>query len=91
MALARRLVTARASAHFKTLGDAMRLLNDVPGQVTPEQHSVTSRYFEVQGRLRLDATLVQERTLVVRDGIDVRALWREPLTDLPRPPPPSLQ
>ncbi len=79
MALARRLVTARAQAPFKTLGEASRMLNDVPGQLAPEHHSVTSRYFEVQGRLRLDDLLLQERTLVVRNGIEARALWRERL------------
>ena len=79
MALARRLVTARAQSHFKTLGEAARLLGDVPGQVTQERHSVSSRYFEVRGALRLEDTVVNEHSLVVRDGLDVKVLWRERL------------
>ena len=77
MALARRLVTARATAHFKTLAEAARLLGDVPGQIVQERHSVATRYFEVRGKLRLDDVSVYERSLVVRDGLEVKVLWRE--------------
>lgn len=77
MALARRLVTARAQSHFKTLSEAARLLGDVPGQITQERHSVSTRYFEVRGALRLEDVTVNERSLVVRDGLDVKVLWRE--------------
>ncbi len=77
MALARRLVTARALSHYKSLTEAARLLGDVPGQITQERHSVSSRFFEVRGKLRLDDATVQEHSLVVRDGLDVKVLWRE--------------
>ena len=77
MALARRIVTARALSHFKSLAEAARLLGDVPGQITQERHSVSSRFFEVRGKLRLDDAAVHERSLVVRDGLDVKVLWRE--------------
>ena len=77
LALARRLVTARTLAHFKTVGDAARILGDVPGQLDEARYSVSSRYFEVRGLLRLDELVVQERSLVVRDGIDIKTLWRE--------------
>ncbi len=77
MALARRIVTARALSHFKSLAEAARLLGDVPGQIAQERHSVSSRFFEVRGKLRLDDAAVHERSLVVRDGLDVKVLWRE--------------
>lgn len=77
MALARRLVTARSLSHFKTLAEANRMLRDAPGQLVEGEHSVASRYFEVQGRLRLDDLVVQERSVVVRDGGEVKVLWRE--------------
>ncbi|MBP8138762.1 MAG: general secretion pathway protein GspK, partial [Alicycliphilus sp.] len=59
-------------------------------------HAVTSSYFEVRGRLRLDGAVVQERSLVFKQRGDVRTLWRErgsrPATDamaqgpkMPRP------
>ena len=87
MALARRLVTARALSHYKTLADAARLLGDVPGQIVQERHSVSSRYFEVRGKLRLDDVAVHERSLVVRDGLDVKVLWRERTAGAPSPGP----
>jgi general secretion pathway protein K len=87
MALARRLVTARALSHYKTLAEAARLLGDVPGQIVQERHSVSSRYFEVRGKLRLDDVAVNERSLVVRDGLDVKVLWRERTAGVPRPGP----
>ena len=33
--------------------------------------------FEVRGRLRLDQTTVEERSVLQRDGLDVKVLWRE--------------
>ena len=77
MAGARQLVTARALAHFQKIGDVAKLLGDKPGQIVDGQHSVSSRFFEVRGRLRLDQTTVQERSVVQRDGLDVKALWRD--------------
>ena len=77
MAGARQLVTARALAHFQKISDVAKLLGDRPGQVVDGQHSVASRFFEVRRRLRLDQTTVQERSLVQRDGLEVKALWRD--------------
>lgn len=77
LALARRLVTARTLAHFKNVSEAARILGDAPGQLLETEHSVSSRYFEVRGLLRLDELVVQERSLVVRDGLDIKTLWRE--------------
>ena len=77
MAGARQLVTARALAHFQKTEDVAKLLGDRPGQIVQGQHSVASRFFQVRGRLRLDQTTVQERSVVQRDGLDVKTLWRE--------------
>lgn len=72
MSDAQRLVTARERSHFRTLADAGRV-----AAALPDQLSVASRFFEVRGRLRLDQTTVEERSLVQRDGRDVKTLWRE--------------
>ena len=40
-------------------------------------HSVNSRFFEVVGRLRMPATSLLERSVVQRDQVDVKVLWRE--------------
>jgi general secretion pathway protein K len=41
------------------------------------RHGVSSRFFEITGRIRLDNSVLEEKTTVQRDGIDVRPLWRE--------------
>ena len=40
-------------------------------------HSVNSRFFEVVGRLCMPATSLLERSVVQRDQVDVKVLWRE--------------
>jgi general secretion pathway protein K len=40
-------------------------------------HSVNTRFFEVLGQLRMPNTTLQERSLLQRDGQDVKVLWRE--------------
>lgn len=66
------IVTARSSAHFRSLVDAGKTL-----QPYSDRFSVGSRFFEVRGRLRLEHTTVEERSVVRRDGIEVKTLWRE--------------
>ena len=76
LAGAEKLVTARSRKHFNSLADATQALGN-PGVVfTDGMHSVASRFFEVRGQLRLDDLTVYERSLVQRDGLAVRTLWR---------------
>ena len=78
LAGAQRLVAARDMAHFRTLADAAgKLSGAAAAQLGEGQHSVASRYFEARGRLRLDQTTVEERSLLQRDGLEVKTLWRE--------------
>lgn len=72
---AQRLVQQRERQHWasvdafqKTLGRNISLT---------DTHSVSTQYFEVLGRLRMPQTTLQERSLVKRDGQDLRVLWRE--------------
>ena len=74
---ARRMVTKRAQQHFRNLGEAGQVVPEIAAQISEGQHSVATRFFEVRGRLRLNELVVQERSLVQRDGLDVRTLWRE--------------
>ena len=90
MASARQLVTARALNHFQTLSDASKLMGAAGARVAEGQHSVSSRFFEVRGRLRLAQSVVQERSLVQRDGPEVKTLWRERVAGAPATKP-SLQ
>lgn len=92
LADAQKLVAARERTHFKTLADASKVLGGVDNPFTEGEHGVASRYFEVRGRLRLEQIVVQERTVLLRDGLNVRTLWRErgvvadsPVPGVPRP------
>ena len=77
MAQAQRLVDERARRPFRNLEEASRFVPNLPGAVSAGNHSVTTRFFEVRGRLRMEGTVIEERSLVQRDGLDVRTLWRE--------------
>lgn len=77
MAGAQHLIAARAQSHFRTLGDATRVMGAADAALIEGEHSVNSRYFEVRGKLRLDDRVVQERSVLLRDGLVVRVLWRE--------------
>ena len=77
MAGAQRLVSARQSSHFRTLADAAALISQGSRALNESQHSISTRFFEIQGRLRLDQSVVEERSVVQRDGLSVKTLWRE--------------
>ena len=77
LAQAQRLVTSRQSAHFRALSDAGKIVPEAAADLTDAQHSVSTRFFEVQGRLRLEQTVVEERSVVQRDGLVVKTLWRD--------------
>lgn len=87
MGEAQRLVESRALNPFRTLDDVRKQLATTLAPLNETAHSVNTRFFEVRGRLRMEQTLIEERSLVRRDGIDVRTLWRErstlPLLDNP--------
>ena len=76
LADAQRLVAERDRAHFRSTNDAGRILGS-EAAFGEGRHSVATRFFEVRGRLRLDQMAVEERSVVQRDGLDVKVLWRE--------------
>jgi len=72
LADAQRLVTARTQRPLQAPGDAARLV----GQAVADDTLVGfgSRFFEVRGRLRLDRAVIETRTLVQREGLNVTPL-----------------
>jgi len=77
---AQQLVGERATAHYKTVADALKAMgvrDGAVGQVATKDVSVGSRYFAVRGRLRLGDSAVQEVSLVERNGAAVRVVWRQ--------------
>jgi general secretion pathway protein K len=77
MADAQRLVAERERDPFRNLQAAARFTSDPAAFTANGQIGTASTYFEVRGRIRLDARVLEERSLVKRDGIEVRTLWRE--------------
>ena len=77
MALAQRLVSARQATPFRTLAAVTEQIGQLTVPLNEAQQSVNSRFFEVQGRLRLDQNVVEEHSVVQRDGSEVKTLWRD--------------
>jgi general secretion pathway protein K len=76
MAQAQQLVDVRARTPFRDLQEASSLIPNVPNAFG--NHSVTTRFFEVRGRLRMEGTVIEERSLVQRGpGLDVKTIWRD--------------
>jgi general secretion pathway protein K len=75
-ASASRLVSERERAHFANLADAARLAPAIGDSGAGAQLAVNSRFFEVRGRVRLDQAVVEEVSVVQRDGVTVRTLMR---------------
>jgi general secretion pathway protein K len=76
---ARRIVAQRERQHFRAPSEVAQVVPNLANELNAGQ-SIASRFFEVRGRLRLQDTMVQERSLVQRNGLDVRTVWRERAT-----------
>jgi general secretion pathway protein K len=76
---AQRLVAARALSHFRNMTDVTKAIG--PASPTTAlgdgQYSVNSRFFLISGRLRIGERVVEELSVVQRDGLQVKILWRE--------------
>jgi general secretion pathway protein K len=78
MADAQRLVSARERAYFRNTDDAKRAIgaSDAAFAQASAAIGVATQFFEITSRLRLDQLVVEERSMVQRDGNDVRILRR---------------
>ena len=76
LADAHRLVAARTVTHLATLDDAAKAGGNAAARFDAAQHSVATRFFEIIGRLQVGQDVVVEQTLVQREGLEVRILWR---------------
>lgn len=77
LAEAQRWVRLRESRPWATLEEVRQALGGPSLAVQEGRHGVSSRFFEITGRIRLDNSVLEEKTTVQREGIDVRLLWRE--------------
>lgn len=76
LADAHRLVANRTETHFSSLTEAAKAAGQANTPLNDAQHSINSRYFEIRGNLQIDQTTVQEKSMVQRDGLDVKTLLR---------------
>lgn len=76
---AERLVQVRQRTPFKTLDEARKQLPEAL-VLSEGQVAVSSRFFEVSGRLRMDERILQERSLVERRNAEVVTIRRERLS-----------
>lgn len=76
LAGAERLVQARTNNPLKDPQDAVTLLN-LRQPVDPARAGVTSNYFEIRGRIRLEDRVVDQRYLVERRLLDIITLQQE--------------
>lgn len=74
---ARSMVAGRDRAPFRALGAATRYLPPDTPALDAGRFSVGTRFFEIRGRLRLEQLVVEEHSLVLRNGLEVAVLWRE--------------
>ncbi|MFL6694505.1 MAG: type II secretion system minor pseudopilin GspK [Ramlibacter sp.] len=76
LADAQQLVARRAQAPFRTLGEATQLFPQYAGAISASANVIT-QFFEVRARLRMDRLVVEERSLLRRDGMTVTTVWRQ--------------
>lgn len=72
---AQRLVQERNRSHWPTVEAFEKAIGN--RSVLSSTHSVNTRHFEVVGKLRTPSTTVTERSLLQRNGTDLKVLWRE--------------
>ena len=77
MADAQRAVTLRDRQHFVSLADANSRMGGVQPIFDGAEHDISSQFFEVTGQLRLEQTIVQERSVLQRNGLQVTTIWRD--------------
>lgn len=76
IASARQLVDQRSRSFFKSIDEANSKLPSGGSRFNAAQHGVGTQFFEVYGKLRLDRTYVEERSLLQRSGVTVTTIWR---------------
>lgn len=77
MADAQQLVALRNQSAFRSREGVSRVWQQHKKAIDEAAISVASNFFEVRGRLRIDRQIVEERSLVQRDSLEVRTLRRE--------------
>lgn len=73
---ARQWLTQRHARPWTSLQEAAQALGPAGRLLDERRHAIRSRFFEIQGRLRMGSSVQHEWALVERDGGQTRMLWR---------------
>lgn len=69
------LVTMRNSASFRDLADLLQRWHGKPFTISAKEASVTSDYFLVDGRVRVNRARLDMQALIERNGGNTRIIW----------------
>lgn len=76
LAQARQIAQSRAVTPIATLMDALLVASSPAVKFDAALHGVASRFFSVTGQLRVGQRTLQERSVLQRDGLEVKILSR---------------
>ncbi len=74
---ARQWVKERERKPFDNVEDVQSRMGKFAENISPDHHAVNTRFFEVTGQLRQGSIYQLQKSLVQRDGSDIKTLWRE--------------
>lgn len=83
---AQQLLFERNARHFDSLDDAQARLGLRLSILEPQRFAVSSRHFEVHGRLQMDDQVYDEKALLQRAGTSLTTVWRGRQTGLQKLP-----
>ena len=73
---ARQWENERNTKPWDSLDDLRKRMGPLAQNLSDKHHSLNTRYFQITGQLRLDGVTLLERSLVVREGIVSKTVWR---------------
>ncbi len=74
---AKRLVSQRDEHPWDNLESVRLTLGRTTAIISDTDHTISSNFFEIFCQMRMHEILMLERSVVQRDGINVKTLWRE--------------
>ncbi len=74
---AKRLVSQRDEHPWDNLESVRLALGRTTAIISDTDHTISSNFFEIFCQMRMHEILMLERSVVQRDGINVKTLWRE--------------
>ncbi len=88
LATAERLVQARRSRPFRSLEEIQAQLpsDELRAAATKERVGFSSQFFLVTGRLRLDDRVMEQRSLLAREDLEIEVRQRERVSSLAEAP-----